>query len=601
MQSNRKEGSASRPKPMYQAVKDSKMPDLALLGDDFSKSIKPDIDVIEGVEFMSWENEKDMNNFNYSLLLNEKAKESSFEKFGNKVIHLTKTRDITKIKGWKNKKFATDLLANVKKEPKENMDTSSDSTFVSKFLDKYIDEIKNGSRSFPLQNSLSKVNSWSSLHKLKRNEKCLKSSNDIEDEEEFTYNLLNDNFNRKSKGRLKKDGTFYKKVNYPIICDISVCCLNSSHLEALFCEYMIKRERMKKCSSNCNFKNMMLSEKQVKYALSALHKSLTTSRVVKSKSALKTTNQSKRRLSTNSDKSSSSVSSSSCLKDQPKVVKSNEDVADLASLISRHSKREIRLPARYHDSGLILGNSWISPEYDSPQRKRKVRRVSQDSFYNTSSLSSSRSKVNSSKLPTTNNIRNPSTSLSSSSSSSTFNLKNSKGKSTILDSGSDKKMLTPPIRLMSSKSYLKDEQTNLKLNSSTSCNKNNLIKNNNNNNFTRAQQREEASCLTQVSGQISSREISDSQNLDETSKNLKLMQLRELYRRLYFENKPERRAECAQKGIKPRVNKREVVEEGIEVIEKLKKRDKQLEYLKKLLNMWNKKLNLAHKVIHEKG
>jgi len=70
---------------------------------------------------------------------------------------------------------------------------------------------------------------------------------------------------------------------------------------------------------------------------------------------------------------------------------------------------------------------------------------------------------------------------------------------------------------------------------------------------------------------------------------------------LYFENKPERRAECAQKGIKPRVNKREVVEEGIEVIEKLKKRDKQLEYLKKLLNMWNKKLNLAHKVIHEKG
>lgn len=96
---------------------------------------------------------------------------------------------------------------------------------------------------------------------------------------------------------------------------------------------------------------------------------------------------------------------------------------------------------------------------------------------------------------------------------------------------------------------------------------------------------------------------SSNPNMDtsDPQKNAKLQELRQLYRDLYFENKPERRLIYAKSRIKPRVNKKAEVEEGIRVIEKLTKREKQLEYIKTLLTMWNKKLTLAAKVISDKG
>lgn len=76
--------------------------------------------------------------------------------------------------------------------------------------------------------------------------------------------------------------------------------------------------------------------------------------------------------------------------------------------------------------------------------------------------------------------------------------------------------------------------------------------------------------------------------------------MKQLYRELFFECSPDRRAFFHKKGIKPRVHKQQQVEEAIEVIRRLEMREKQLLYIKKLLSLWHRKLDLCSQVVSHK-
>ena len=76
-----------------------------------------------------------------------------------------------------------------------------------------------------------------------------------------------------------------------------------------------------------------------------------------------------------------------------------------------------------------------------------------------------------------------------------------------------------------------------------------------------------------------------------------IYELKELYRNLFFINRPERRPYYQKMGMKPRVNKQLVLEEAIDVIEKEEKKFRQLQYAHKLSILWQRKLYLCKKVI----
>lgn len=76
--------------------------------------------------------------------------------------------------------------------------------------------------------------------------------------------------------------------------------------------------------------------------------------------------------------------------------------------------------------------------------------------------------------------------------------------------------------------------------------------------------------------------------------------LKQLYRELYFECCPERRAYYQKKCVKPRVHKQQTVEEAIRLIHRLQIREKQLLYIKKLNSLWHRKLDLCSQVITNK-
>jgi len=76
-----------------------------------------------------------------------------------------------------------------------------------------------------------------------------------------------------------------------------------------------------------------------------------------------------------------------------------------------------------------------------------------------------------------------------------------------------------------------------------------------------------------------------------------IYELKELYRNLFFINRPERRPYYQKMGMKPRVNKQLALEEAIDVIEKEEKKLRQLQYAHKLSILWQRKLHLCKKVI----
>lgn len=368
--------------------------------------------------------------------------------------------------------------------------------------------------------------------------------------------------------------------------------------------------------------------------------------------------------------------------------------ADITEMISRHSKREIRLPARYHQSGFLMGTQWIIPDYESSDKTAQSKRLKiEENNDHTYSLTNHQ---NSSVLPTSSS---PSSTLSTCSYYLIKPLNSCENQRLSTSSKHSQATATSasiPAGKRSSATISRNIEGNVKRSISTESvnnnrsfdagsemlNKVNACKNNpshsyqlklhqekldkiqklkqlgvcdgskdehslsltNNSNTKGSSSRESCKKLITYSrtsasspsrhsstscsasapslaSSLNSSKVSpiknDSNNnmvhhnhtnnsvtnasSDSNSKDAKLKELREAYRLLFFENKPERKQDYQRTRIKPRVNKKAAVEEAIKTIETLTKRQKTLEYIKKVLTMWNRKLTIAAKVIDDKG
>lgn len=231
-------------------------------------------------------------------------------------------------------------------------------------------------------------------------------------------------------------------------------------------------------------------------------------------------------------------------KEPPKPIdkvepKELEDVSDVAKMISRHSKRDIRLPARYHNSNIMIGNEWVTPTVDMVSDKKGRKRLvdEQKRLYKKAEQAYQSPK---------------------------------------------QKSINPPAK----NRFIEELQTKVNLESTQ-----------------KVEPVQEPIVKIDVCSDLSTKKVyvpvfaQNESSLLINQSNITSQELKELYRNLFYENVPNRRGHFQMKGIKPRVNKFETVQEAIDVIGELKKRDGQLAYISKLMAVWNKKLELCRKVI----
>lgn len=578
---------------------------------------------------------------------------------------------------------------------------------------------------------------------------------------------------RSSKSKKTSLAPKHQKVKHEIYNDLACNPIVSTHrLECLYKEYVDESIRAESKNKPKYILSPTMDENYVHNSLRALDSSLIKSRSTISTCGSSTTSITngtlmelhRQRFNGNCNIRSSSTSSSTVATtpiaatanikkekisaNDDEIVKyvdedrinigspNQESDADITEMISRHSKREIRLPARYHQSGFLMGTQWVIPDYESTdktsssQGKRLKIAENNDHTYSLSNhqnLSSQSSLI----LPTSsspsntlstscsyylikplNSCENQRLSTSSKHSQATStpilsgkrnsasnsrnidghvkrsistesvntnittattttttnhnsnsnhnnsnNSRNSESGGELLNkvnvcknnpshsyqfklhqeklekiqklkqsgisdgskdeqpingknnnnnihtsskinsrgnssTGSCKKVITPYSRLSASSSRHSSSScsaSGANLSSPLkSSSKISPIKNDNNNNMIRLNHSNFNNTVTNIV-------------LDPDSKDAKLKELREAYRLLFFENKPERKQEYLKTRIKPRVNKKAAVEEAIKTIENLTKKEKTLEYFKKLLTMWNRKLTIAAKVINDKG
>ncbi|XP_074592957.1 uncharacterized protein LOC141848791 isoform X2 [Brevipalpus obovatus] len=374
----------------------------------------------------------------------------------------------------------------------------------------------------------------------------------------------------------------------------------------------------------------------------------------------------------------------------------------------RHSKREIRLPARYHHSGFLVGNQWVIPEYDISDKMPKKRSKTEDSAKITSfstfdisfpsdiptssPTSSSSSFVSNShhshsnsnmvkplnscenhKFSPQNQILLPYMSLlerkscDSDGNRDAINCSESRNKRAASELNADYEISSDRVNNKLNNSSSKDNSSHrlqIKLHeeklekllmlkqkaSPIPCNNSKVSESpTSTSSFSTSSPTVKGAAIVSLSSKIHNSErlpnhefsmiashsqlsstiitsrashmesvcypMKSTNRYDNTNeswnketkvaesdiKNCKKQELREAYRNLYLENKPERKSACLKSRIKPRVNKKAAVEESIRIIKNLTKREKQLEYIKKLLTAWNRKLTMAATVINDKG
>lgn len=236
-----------------------------------------------------------------------------------------------------------------------------------------------------------------------------------------------------------------------------------------------------------------------------------------------------------------------------KKNRNEEEGYDITRIISKHSKRDIRLPARFHESGILVGSQWILPDYDE-----------------------NKSRTASNRKQTTNRKKSIGKSLKSDLANSSINSFETETTSPAASAvGQLKSEPLNPENLMSededsTPSNELSTTANLASNSSSACN---FSFNN-----------ESATSL-------------NSANDDKSAKKRSL--LKYLWRELFYANNSKRRAYYLERAILPRVNKYEVVQEGFRTIENLKKQVKKRNYCDNSLMTWQNKLKLTYSSIEK--
>ncbi|KAI1301630.1 hypothetical protein HDE_02825 [Halotydeus destructor] len=276
------------------------------------------------------------------------------------------------------------------------------------------------------------------------------------------------------------------------------------------------------------------------------------------------------------------------------VKKRESKEADIATIISRHSKRDIRLPARYHQSGLILGSQWVIPGFESSPEKKK-RKLCDEQKRLMKPLKPIESSLVYKELYEE------------------------------LEKFQKTTKVLPAPRATITKVQLapKKPETNTSVADS-------IIRKIHEERLEQLKQLKSQQMKTQNSPMMSSLKIGDQLYRKGINRVIKYIPrpvatvsrpiqqyrivspekkvfpeptpdkkkgIKEIYRMLFYENLPKRRAEYAQKGIKPRVNKKQVIEEGVTVIRELEESQLIMSRAKDLMQGWNNKLQQCVKVL----
>lgn len=224
-------------------------------------------------------------------------------------------------------------------------------------------------------------------------------------------------------------------------------------------------------------------------------------------------------------------------KQQPKKKNRNEEEGyDITRIISKHSKRDIRLPARFHESGILVGSQWILPHFDEDKSR------------------SNRKQPTSRKKPVG---RPPKSDLANS---------NHSFETTSPAAATVNQLESEPLIPENLMSEDEDSMPSNELSSASNLASNNLS-------------------TSTVNSSISA--------IDHDKSSKKRNFLKYLWRELFYANNAKRRQYYLERAILPRVNKFEVIREGCRTIENLKKQVKNRNYCENSLINWQNKLKLT--------
>lgn len=227
-------------------------------------------------------------------------------------------------------------------------------------------------------------------------------------------------------------------------------------------------------------------------------------------------------------------------KQQPKKKNRHEEEGyDITRIISKHSKRDIRLPARFHESGILVGSQWILPHFEEDKsrssRKQSTgkKRIGRPPKSDLANNNHSFVEAPTSATPETAPVNQPE--------SDPLNPDNLM---------SDDEDSTPSNDLSTASNLASNKLSTSTVNSPISAN-----------------------------------------DHDKSSKKRNLLKF--LWRELFYANNAMRRQYYQDRAILPRVNKFEVVSEGCRTIENLKKQVKNRSYCENSLITWQNKLKLT--------
>lgn len=252
---------------------------------------------------------------------------------------------------------------------------------------------------------------------------------------------------------------------------------------------------------------------------------------------------------------------------------------DVATIISRHSKRDIRLPKRFHQSGIIVGNQWVVPGMETSDKKGRRRLIEEQRRLQATHTShvDAPSKGVLQRIEGFDNINTI----------AGTEFKRKKKEMVVTQKKPEHTVVTTSNASM----QLHQQRMEMLTQKAQKASVSNIVEHRKNMSrvfHTMPKPTANGTVLVPRVPNASGKQTEvKASSVDKTQK---LSMLKELYRLLYYENKPQRRRFFQERRQKPRVIKKKVVDEGIRVIKRLQNQDKQLSYVRNCMWLWNKKL-----------
>ncbi|XP_054164269.1 uncharacterized protein LOC128961954 isoform X2 [Oppia nitens] len=256
--------------------------------------------------------------------------------------------------------------------------------------------------------------------------------------------------------------------------------------------------------------------------------------------------------------------------------------ADLAMIIAKgnRSKRQIRLPSRFHNSSLLMGNQWVIPDYDSKGKTGKRRLQEEQRRLQ---------ELHQRQLEMEQKYH-PSATVTTTSVSCFDDIKFSLIHKCLPNNNKPMKMKTKTMNQTTNKSLMKSDYQ-LKIPKLPLMRPQNQIKVNKSKNGQQLQK--SFTSLFSMSKQTMGDKRVVSLSAKAQASATQRAYVNQLFDQLLNAMNVNRSVMIGKNG-KP--NKVEVIKEAQEMINKLNKREQQLSYIRKLLSMWNHKLRLCDKV-----